>query len=337
MKIALRSVYRANNTNAPSRIDFLRECAAQDCWKNHSLVEDESAADAILITEAWRHQDLPFFLKVLFSRYGSNYSNKTFVYCDSDSGGYLGQGFYPSVTKNVILDGRQFSCPYITPVMKRFESKVIRNQIHGPPYLFSFVGSASSHKCRRKILNIEHARSLLIDTSNSWKFTESQPADSERLQKDYVNSLLSSKFVLCPRGKGSSSFRVFETMACGRVPVVISDSWCEPHGLAWNTFAIRIAEDNITNISSILEMKESHWEHMAALSLMNYKKFFSTASLFNYLGDQMEEALKVMNSSARIGGGQIRKRVRSCFILSMDELIYQSRGLRRLTRRLGSK
>src|SRR2546423_4170060 len=34
-----------------------------------------------------------------------------------------------------------------------------------------------------------------------------------------------SKFILCSRGVGTSSVRLFDTMRMGRVPVILSDQW----------------------------------------------------------------------------------------------------------------
>jgi hypothetical protein len=50
-----------------------------------------------------------------------------------------------------------------------------------------------------------------------------------------------SVFSLCPRGQGPSSFRIFEAMSLGSIPVYIWEKWkCLPYEeeLDWNSFAI---------------------------------------------------------------------------------------------------
>jgi hypothetical protein len=81
-------------------------------------------------------------------------------------------------------------------------------------YLFSFVGNSSNcASLRKRILKLKHAESLLEDSSSS---------QSDRDVR-YAEFLSKSKFVLCPRGLGPSTWRVFETMRAQRVPV--SDEW----------------------------------------------------------------------------------------------------------------
>ncbi|MDD3313839.1 exostosin family protein [Pseudodesulfovibrio sp.] len=49
-----------------------------------------------------------------------------------------------------------------------------------------------------------------------------------RLEEMYVKSLKESWIVLCPRGMGSSSIRLYETLCMGRIPVHVSDEYTYP-------------------------------------------------------------------------------------------------------------
>jgi hypothetical protein len=66
-----------------------------------------------------------------------------------------------------------------------------------------------------------------------------------------------SVFVLCPRGLGPASYRLFEAMEMGRAPVVISDAYQFPEGPEWNEFSIIVPECDIEKIPTILEAHES--------------------------------------------------------------------------------
>jgi hypothetical protein len=72
-------------------------------------------------------------------------------------------------------------------------------------------------------------------------------------RNDYLSVISKSIFVLCPRGYGSSSYRLFEALKMGRIPVIISDAWVPPQGPDWSRCSIRIAEANVSNIPEILE------------------------------------------------------------------------------------
>ena len=49
--------------------------------------------------------------------------------------------------------------------------------------------------------------------------------------EDYCRILARSKYVLCPRGKGYSSFRICEALQYGAIPVYIWDENKEIHGI----------------------------------------------------------------------------------------------------------
>jgi len=62
--------------------------------------------------------------------------------------------------------------------------------------------------------------------------------------KEYAKAILNSQFVLCPAGWGPATYRLFETMEMGRVPVTLSDEWVPPPGPRWDEFSIALAMSN---------------------------------------------------------------------------------------------
>jgi len=66
------------------------------------------------------------------------------------------------------------------------------------------------------------------------------PSVKENEYQTYLSSALASKFLLCPRGYGLNSFRLYEAFQLGCVPVVISDEnflpWSDE--LNWNEFSV---------------------------------------------------------------------------------------------------
>jgi hypothetical protein len=80
-------------------------------------------------------------------------------------------------------------------------------------------------------------------------------------------------------------------MALGRVPVIISDAWIEPEGVDWTACSVRISEQDIERLPDLLSKVESDWKELAANARLTYDRLFSTTSLFNWLGDQMQVLL----------------------------------------------
>ena len=123
--------------------------------------------------------------------------------------------FSPHAT---VLDSYQplphYSCNYDAAYVKPW---------HERKYTFSFMGSFITHPVRRRIYEYLKTRddSLVIDTG-MWHFEGPEDKQKENSQK-YIELLGDTKYSLCPRGTGPSSIRIWESMAMGACPVVISD------------------------------------------------------------------------------------------------------------------
>jgi len=149
--------------------------------------------------------------------------------------------------------------------------------VASPPYLASFLGSPS-HALRRRLF--EMAESL---DAHNIKITETPynrfliPQDPELLpgQLVFLDTILDAKFSLCPRGNGAGSYRLQESLALGRAPVIISDAWVPVAGLEWNRFAIFVSEDSLENLPEILREHEPRWKEMGDLAKQTYESHFS--------------------------------------------------------------
>jgi exostosin family protein len=94
-------------------------------------------------------------------------------------------------------------------------------------------------------------------------------------KREYVNEILRSKFVLCPRGQGMATHRLFEVMQLGRIPVILADDWLAPIGPDWNSCSIRIREKEIRNIPSILQANQDRFESMALAARREWETWFA--------------------------------------------------------------
>jgi hypothetical protein len=103
------------------------------------------------------------------------------------------------------------------------------------------------------------------------------PQDPELLpgQLAFIDTILDAKFSLCPRGNGAGSYRLQESLALGRAPVIISDSWVPVAGLDWNQFAVFVSEDSLQSLPAILREHEPSWKEMGDLARQIYEDHFS--------------------------------------------------------------
>ena len=95
--------------------------------------------------------------------------------------------------------------------------------------------------------------------------------------------------MLCPRGQGTSSIRLFEAMRMGIAPVIISDKWIGPKGPEWESFAVFVKEKDISRSARIRSRRTiavgAKWDNSPALhgtngiALMTSSTTSSTALL----------------------------------------------------------
>jgi hypothetical protein len=170
-----------------------------------------------------------------------------------------------------------------------------------PDLLFSFMGG-KTHKCRESVLGLRHPRGRVVDTSAISFF---QVAVGEALldrvvaQREYQQLVGRSMFVLCPRGHGTASFRLYETLAAGRVPVIISDAWLPPADVDWDGCAVRIAESQVSSVTKILERLEPEWPAMAAAAQRVYAERFAQDRLWDYFTSALEGLLTRYSTRSR--------------------------------------
>lgn len=126
------------------------------------------------------------------------------------------------------------------------------------PYDVSFVGSRVSHKCRIESFDSVKAtpaiKSYLDDSGLHWGKVENTPI-GQRRRETFVKSLAESKMVLAARGGGLSSYRFFEAMSAGRVPILLADDWELPCKdlIEWDKCILQIQEEHARRTGELLE------------------------------------------------------------------------------------
>jgi hypothetical protein len=100
----------------------------------------------------------------------------------------------------------------------------------------------------------DHRYSILDTTAcDFFDFDESNQARLAKQRADYINTLESSMYSICPRGYGSCSIRLFESLLSNSVPVILSDQYVPPPIIDWNIASIRIPESEVANIRAIID------------------------------------------------------------------------------------
>jgi hypothetical protein len=144
--------------------------------------------------------------------------------------------------------------------------------------LASFVGSRDTHPIRMDMCNHLSGKEGYEISAGNWSTTV--PMDNF---KKFLDITCSSKFGLAPRGYGKSSFRMYEILQLGTVPVYISDvhylPWMDE--LDWNDFCVPVNEDEIEDIDTILKsISDVEYNRLLENGRKVYKEYFSLEGMF---------------------------------------------------------
>lgn len=154
---------------------------------------------------------------------------------------------------------------------------------------FSFTGQT-------KYGNREIYKDLKIDNYIFKETNSIYQLDTESKRKsikNFIAELAESKFVFCPRGVGSSSFRLYETLLAGSVPIVVDMiQFPFEEEVNWDDFVIK---GSSTEIHSLIEkakvMSQEKYEEMRKIGKKYVEELFNQKSLNDKLIKSVEKYL----------------------------------------------
>jgi Exostosin family len=150
-------------------------------------------------------------------------------------------------------------------------------------FLYTFMGGSTSFARKRLFRHFcgnagkWECDDVLIEATDPydhWNDDDDYAVRKDDSQKRYAEVMAESKFVLCPRGVGQSSLRLFEAMETGVAPVIISDRWIPIPHIDWS-FAIFVKERQIAELDQIIRQRESEWMWRGQLARKVFVEHFS--------------------------------------------------------------
>jgi hypothetical protein len=273
------SVFVSSAYNDPQPIQDFLKTIRQSPSIRHKLTDDPVAAEIILFVEnSHYHADL-YFRKLRHHPLVKQFPEKVFMYNPHDTPWMVLPGLYPSMPKSRFDNRVMATSAFIETHNAFIQCDFSRT----PRLLYSFRGMPYT-RVRQRVLKLKHPR------GESMAFAANIYGHGSAIkepQVQYAELLLDSKFVLCPKGIGLSTSRIYEVMQAGRVPVIIADQWVPPNGLDWNEFAVFVPENDVANIPSILEAEEPNWEKKARRAREVWENYFAPGVIFNYMIDSI--------------------------------------------------
>jgi hypothetical protein len=108
-------------------------------------------------------------------------------------------------------------------------------------------------------------RGVVIEDSGPFHDHHDPPTRAANRDR-YVELLANSRIAICPRGAGAATFRFWEALAMGCVPLLISDNLVLPleDRIDWHAIVLRLAEDDVDQLQDFVEAQDE--EHLATMA-----------------------------------------------------------------------
>ncbi len=274
--------------------ELSRKLLSQREPKPHREVNDPSDADVVLFVDCHMHPKDWRLHGLTSSLVARQYPHKVAVYDERDMPWCRFPGIYVSMPSSSFVPRWQVPGSYwhVESLPLRLGNNPASVE---PDLLFSFVGTRT-HSCRDAILALPVTRAH-IEEVRGFMFWDSSSAHFEERRRKFAEITLRSKFVLCPRGHGTASIRLFEVLSAGRVPVIVADEWVPPRGPKWDDFAIRWPSSKISELPSMLQQIEHQAASMGALALDAYDSWFASDIAITRQLDQLKALVQVTDRS----------------------------------------
>jgi hypothetical protein len=243
----------------------------------HTLVSSPEEAEMILLVGSFGGDPHHLLDHPLYRAF----PDKCAVYTEDDNYLPLAPGVYCSgkVDEHSSI-ARTFSYSYVS-ASGRYSNKFVADAGIEKRFLFSFQGGSTS-LLRKRMFNLSFNRpdTLIENTSTYYHWDLTQPDRAERQQR-YADTLASSHYVLCPRGAGTGSIRLFEVMSAGIAPVLISDDYLLPAHVPWDTFLLRIPESDIARLPELIEQHLAESAERGRLARQAWLDYFAPEKEFD--------------------------------------------------------
>lgn len=260
----------------PQNLAAFRALAARDRFRVHQLVERPEDADLVVFVEQGHEGGDRLFRRLRAHPLVRSRREDCFLLNPQDQPFPVLPGLYSSIERRDLDPARLESMAYLYESNPCIEA--LRDRAPPVRWLFSFRGQ-DCHPVRRAIFRLRHPEALLTDTTDlqfdgaeATRQRHSQAAESPTWA--YARLLQESRFVLCPRGWGASTLRLFETMCAGRAPVILSDAFVPPTGPRWRDFAIFVPEAAVPDLPAILEAERHSWRERGARARQAWLDWF---------------------------------------------------------------
>ena len=168
--------------------------------------------------------------------------------------------------------------------------------------LYSFLGE-TKHKflpeyhVRRKISLLIKKEDILIESRLNNNLRKNL-LKYYKTNNDYELVARNSIFTLCPAGYGKWTYRFFQSIIWGSIPILFSDGYIKPfkNFIDYDSFTITLPEKDILSVDKIVRKISEKDIEKLQLNLRKNLKYFTKKNFFIMLTKSLEERKKYYNN-----------------------------------------
>ncbi|MFA6922795.1 MAG: exostosin family protein [Bacteroidales bacterium] len=114
-------------------------------------------------------------------------------------------------------------------------------------------------------------------------------------KKMFIDNIINNNYVLCTRGGGNYSYRFYETIICGRIPVFINTDCVLPYDFCidWKKYVVWVEENEINKIDKILldfhnSISDEEFLNLQLNIRKLYEEYISPSGFINNIHNHFE-------------------------------------------------
>jgi hypothetical protein len=276
-------------------VSALRASAEIDRFKVHQVTKDPKQADIILFVAMGTCGD--FAERVRAHPFYRAYPEKSFLFDNADFIRPIVPGVYASPRRQTYSAEHVQTAFYLMPENPCVNHRPLTGNESN---LAAFVGSENTHPVRKAFFRFNRPDIHVIDSSKeSYRIRYHGSAEEkEQFWNRYADSIGDALFSLCPRGAGSGSIRLFESMKMGRACIIVSDDWVPNEGVDWDSFSVRVPESEASKIPELLDSLRPRAKEMGDRARVQWEEWFSDEVRFH----RVSELCMQMKSKRKLHG-----------------------------------
>jgi hypothetical protein len=213
---------------------------------------------------------------VEIKKYIDSFDSKLFTVTQADDGIFINNLNIKNFSAGGIIDSIHI------PLVYEDKDELFFNNRNTSKKIFCSFNGSLTHNVRNKIYDKLKYNKNFIFHKDVWSINV-----NDLNKNNYFKNLVSSKFVLAPRGNGRTSFRLYEALEAGAIPIYIWDDYeFLPYKdeIEWDRLIVSININKIEDLESILlGITDTKIQEMQNYYLDLRDEYFKLDGICNYI------------------------------------------------------